>query len=160
MEPACWQAKPPDRRMAEHGGGHAGLLDHAVLVDQGRYPPQIHRVGLDRPAAQHEAGIGGIVGNSVGNFPRPARGGIDSPDACIDDLDCGQDIVGSAQNVADRHAGSPQFPLEDEGQFHLDPRLDEARDRDIGIIGEQHFVQQHTVVGFIDIGRTLHGTAG
>src|SRR6202042_1466851 len=59
--------KPGDaeRRMAEHAGGDAGLLDLGVAVHDAADPAQIDVHRPDRPAADDDAGGGAVVRHSV-----------------------------------------------------------------------------------------------
>src|SRR5271167_3243977 len=54
-----------ERRMAEHAGGDAGLLDLRVTVHDAADPAQIDVERTDRPAADDDAGGGAVVGYGV-----------------------------------------------------------------------------------------------
>ena len=52
-------------RVAEHARRHAGLLDRLVDVQQGGDPAQVTGIGADGAAADHDPGVGRVVGDRV-----------------------------------------------------------------------------------------------
>jgi hypothetical protein len=114
-----------DGGMALHAGGQAGLFDRAVLAQDGAAPGQVDLARLDLAAAQHDAGVGGVVADGVLHLAHHLGVAVELLDAGVDDLDGGRDVVGGVQHVVD--APSPSsLRLQDEGQFDLDARRDEA----------------------------------
>ena len=87
----------PERRMAEHAGGDAGLLDLGILVHDAADPAQVDVQRADRPAADHDAGGGAVVRDRVEDLARVLQ-------ARIDDLDRRHDIFGRAQHVGQADA--------------------------------------------------------
>src|SRR5262245_626244 len=59
--------KPGDAvgRMVEHRGSHTRLFDDIVAMTQHADPAQVDVHGLDRPAADDQRGVAGIVGDAV-----------------------------------------------------------------------------------------------
>src|SRR6516164_1066176 len=57
-------------RMAEHAGGDAGLLDLGIAVHNAADPAQVDVERTDRTAADHDAGGGAVVGDSIENLAR------------------------------------------------------------------------------------------
>src|SRR6516225_12501938 len=59
--------KPSDaeRRMTEHARGDAGLLDFGVAIHDAADPAQVDIERADRPAADHDAGGGAVVRDSI-----------------------------------------------------------------------------------------------
>jgi hypothetical protein len=49
---------------------------------------------------------------------------------------------------------------QDEGQLHLDTRRDEAVERDVAALREEHVVHQRRVVGLVDLAGHLHRARG
>src|SRR6201981_2760576 len=74
--------KPGDaeRRMAEHAGSDAGLLDLRIAIHDAADPAQIDIERTDRPAADHDAGGSAVVGNGVENLARVLQARIDDFD--------------------------------------------------------------------------------
>src|SRR5712691_8010963 len=66
-----------ERGMAEHAGGDAGLLDLGILVHDAADPAQVHVERADRPAADHDAGGGAVVGDGVEDLARIHDAGVD-----------------------------------------------------------------------------------
>src|SRR5262249_3167256 len=89
------------RRVAEHAGGDAGLLDLGIAVHDAADPAQVDIERTDRPAANHDAGGGAVVGDSIENLARILQ-------ARIDDLDRRHDIFCGAQHVGQADAGAAQ----------------------------------------------------
>src|SRR5581483_6628023 len=58
------------RRMIEHAGGKAGLLQLAVAEAQRTDPAQIGIERPDRPPAEHDAGVRCVVGDGVVDLAR------------------------------------------------------------------------------------------
>ena len=108
-----------ERRMAEHAGGDAGLLDLGILVHDAADPAQVDVHRTDRPAADHDAGRGAVVGDGVEDLARVLQ-------ARVDDLDRRHHVFGRAQHVRQADARALQLLAEDEGQLDLDPRPAEA----------------------------------
>ena len=76
-----------ERRMAEHAGSDAGLLDLGIAVHDAADPAQIDIERTDRAATDHDAGSRAVVGDGVENLARILQTGID-------DLDRRHDIFG------------------------------------------------------------------
>ena len=85
------------RRMTEHAGRDAGLLDLGIAHHQPADPAQVDVHRADRPPADHDAGRRAIVRDRVEDFSR-----ID--ETRIDDFDGGHDIFGRAQHVGQADA--------------------------------------------------------
>src|SRR5690606_39804228 len=52
------------RRMPQHAGGDAGLLDLAVAGQHARHPRQVHLVGPATGVAEHHRAVSGVVARS------------------------------------------------------------------------------------------------
>src|ERR1700722_1790801 len=87
------------RRMAEHAGGDAGLLDLGVAVHDAADPAQVDVHRPDRAAADHNDGGGAVVRHRVEYLARILQPGID-------DLERRHDIFGGAQHVGQADAGT------------------------------------------------------
>src|SRR5262245_25546525 len=109
--------KPRDakRRMAEHAGGDAGLLDLGILVHDAADPAQVAVHRTDRPASDHDAGGGAVVRDGVEDLALILQ-------ARVDDLDRGHDVFGGTQHVRQAYARALQLLAEHEGELDLDPR--------------------------------------
>ena len=81
-----------ERRMAEHAGGQARLLDFGILVHDAADPAQVDVHRADRTSAHRDAGGGAVVGDGVDDLARVLQ-------ARIDDLHRRHDIFGGAQHV-------------------------------------------------------------
>jgi hypothetical protein len=81
-------------RVVQHRGGQAGFLDHAVLEQHGADPAQVHVHRPHRPAAQHDAGVGGEVADGVEHLAHGLGVAVELLDARVDDLDRRRDVVG------------------------------------------------------------------
>src|SRR5215510_2071709 len=141
------------RRMAEHPGGHTGLLDLGVAVHDAADPAQVDLHGSDRPAADHDAGGGAIVGDGVKNLARVL-------DARVDDLDGRNHVFGRAQHIGQPDAGAFQRLAEHEGQLDLHPRPAVIGVLNLGTVGDHHVVEQVPIVGLVDLRRALHRLGG
>src|SRR5262245_25518857 len=141
------------RRMAEHTGGHTGLLDLGVAVHDAADPAQVDVHRSDRPAADHDAGGGAVVGDGVKNLARVL-------DARVDDLDGRNHVFGRAQHIGQPDAGAFQRLAEHEGELDLHPRLAVIGLLNLGTVGDHHVVEQVPIVGLVDLRRALHRLGG
>ena len=148
------------RRMVEHAGGEAGFLDHAVLEQHRAGPAKIDRVRADRATAEDDPGVGGEVRDRVEDLAHCLVVAVELLDPGIDDLERRADVLGRGEDVEHADAGPAQRLAEDEGELDLDPRRDEARDRNVAALGEEHVVHQRRVVGLADLARLLHRARG
>ena len=85
--------------MVEHAGGKPGLFQLAVTIAQRADPAQ---VGIQRPqraAAEHDAGVGGIVGDGVEDLSRRLGYGIDPLDPGVQYFQRGDDEIGRVEHV-------------------------------------------------------------
>ena len=87
------------RRMPEHAGGKARLLDLAVAVHDAADPAQVDVHRPNRPPAGDDAGRGAVVGNRVEDLARVLHAGID-------DLERGDHVFGGAQHVGQANPGA------------------------------------------------------
>ena len=143
-------------RVVQHRGGEPGLFDHAVLVEHRADPAQVELGRAHRPTAGDDAGIGREIGDRVEDLAHDLGLAVELLDAGIDDFDRRRDVFGRREHVEHRHAGAFQRPAEHERQFDLDPRRDEALERDVRALLEEHVVHQRGVVGLGDLRSLLH----
>jgi len=113
-----------------------------------------------RAAAEHDAGIGGIVGDGIEDLSRRFGHGIDPLDPRVQYFQRGNDEVGRVEHVEHRAVGPGQPRLHDEGKFRFDPRADETVRRHEAAIGKEHVVEQHAGIRLIDQKRALHRLRG
>ncbi len=108
--------------MVEHAGGKAGFFQLAVAIAQRADPAQ---VGIQRPhraAAQHDAGIGRVVGDGIEDLARRFGLRIDPLDPGVEDFQRRHHEIGGVEHVEHRAVGPGEPLLHDEGEFGLDPR--------------------------------------
>src|SRR6202451_433597 len=117
-----------ERRMAEHAGGDAGLLDLGVAVNDAAAPAKVAPHRPDCPAADNDAGGGAVVRHRVEYFARILQ-------PRIDDLQRRHDIFGGAQHVGQAHAGTFERLAHDEGELDLDARQAEILVLHAGAVG-------------------------
>src|SRR5580765_123255 len=141
------------RRMSEHAGGQAGLLDLGVAVHDAAHPAQVRFHRADRPPADDDAGRRAVVGHCVEDLARVLQ-------ASVDDLDRGHHVLGGAQHVEQPYSGPFQRLSEHEGELDLDARQAVIRVRHLGAVGHHHGIEQVPVVGLIDLRRGLHRLRG
>jgi hypothetical protein len=149
-------------RMVEHAGGETRLLDFAVAADDGADAAHVGRnaVGPERPAAEHERGVGGVVRDGVENGPRPLGFRIEALNARIENLECGRDVGGGIEHVVERAVGAGERARQHEGELGFDAQLQEAIGRDDGAVAMEHVVEQDAEVGLGDVDGALHGLGG
>jgi len=111
--------------MVQHRRRDAGLLDDVVAVAQYADPAQIHLHRPDRPPADDQRGVTGIVGDAVQHAARLVRLRIDPMRPPIDDLGRGDDVIDGGQHVEYRAIRALQALSHDEAELALQPRLDE-----------------------------------
>ena len=143
--------------MIEHPGGDAGLLNHAVAVQQGGDPAQIQLVGFNRAAAEDHPGVGGVIGNGVEHFARALGFRIDVVAAGVNKLQRRNNEVGGVVDIKQRAVRAAQRFGQHEGQLDFDTRNDKAVGGDIAAVVEEHIVKQRAVVRLADLRAGLHG---
>ncbi|MNT45416.1 hypothetical protein D3C72_1820010 [compost metagenome] len=74
------------RRVVEYRSGDAGLLDHAVAVENGWDFTQVDLGRAHGATAHDHAGIGGIVRNGIEHLAGRFGARVDLLDARIDDF--------------------------------------------------------------------------
>ena len=92
-----------ERRMAEHAGGDAGLLDLGVAIHDAADPAQVDIERPDRPAADDDAGRRPVVGHGVEDLARVLQ-------ARIDDLDRRHHVL-VARSTSGRRTPGPRSGL-------------------------------------------------
>ncbi|KAH2816682.1 hypothetical protein KXV85_004324, partial [Aspergillus fumigatus] len=85
-------------RMVEHAGGKARLFQLAVTIAQRADPAQVGIERADRPAAEHDAGIGRIVGDGVENLARRPGLRVDPLDPRVENLQRRHHEVGRVEH--------------------------------------------------------------
>ena len=146
--------------MIEHAGGKPGFLELAVREAQRADPAQVGVLGPDRPAAEHDAGIGRVVGDGVEDLAR--RLGLGSTRSMrvsrISSAGTTKSVALSTSNIV--QSGPARRCLHDEGELGLDARGDEAIRGHEPAIGKEHVVEQHAGIRLVDIERALHRLRG
>ena len=127
------------RRMPEHGRAGAERHPFAVFLDDDTQGTKIEILHVARGSAHHVARRRGIVGDHAGQIELEIR------IARIDDLECRHGEVDRRQGARDGTAGAPQFAAGDEGNFRLDPGMDELRSRQFRVGGYAVIVQQKAI---------------
>src|SRR6202161_2791022 len=120
-----------ERRMTEHAGGDAGLLDLGIAVHDAADPAQVDVHRPDRPDADHDAGGGALVRYGVEYLARSLQ-------PRIDDFERRHDIFGGAQHVGQADAGALERLAHDEGELDLDAGQAEILMPDAGAVGGPH----------------------
>ena len=141
------------RRMAEHAGGDAGLLDLGVAVHDAADPAQIDVHRPHRPAAHDDAGGGAVVGHRVENLARVLHAGVD-------DLERRHHVVGRRQHVGQADARAHQLLAEHEGELDLDARPAIVGVLHLGAVRDDVVVVQIAEVRLVDVGGALHRLRG
>ncbi|MOA40848.1 hypothetical protein D3C78_1627570 [compost metagenome] len=90
------QPRNTQRWMPQHGRRHAGFFDHAILQKQGADPAQINIHRPHRPAAEHDAGAGRVIGNVVHDAARILA-------APVDQFQRGHHVIRGIQHVEQAH---------------------------------------------------------
>lgn len=145
-------------RVVQHARAEAGFLDHAIARNDDADPAQVEGVDGVVRRAKHDPGVGGVVGNRIDDAARLARGGIGAQYTGILDFQAGGDIVCGGDHIGAGDLCAAQGGVHDEGDFRLNPGLDEATRWHGGAIGTVHIIQQHTGIGGGDAQRALHRT--
>src|SRR6266568_8091556 len=145
------------RGMIEHAGGKPGFLQLTVTIAQRADPAQIGLERAQRTAAEHNAGIGGVVGDGIEYLSGRLCHRIDSLDPCVQDFQRRHHEIGRIQHVEHRAVRPGQPRLHYERQFGFDPRTDEAVGWHEAAIGKEHVVEKNPGIRLIDTKRALHG---
>ena len=143
--------------MIQHGRSHARFFDDAVAITDGRNPPEVGIKGAKRTSAGHQRSPRGIIGYGIEDLARGLCFRINLLDSRVDDLDRWRNIVGCVQHVEDGAIWALKRLSENEREFHFQARHDEALGWNAGAIGEEHVVEQYSVIGLADIRGILHG---
>ena len=146
--------------MVEHAGGKAGFFQLPVAIAERADPAQVGIQRADRPAAEHDAGIRGVVGDGVENLSRRFGLRVDPFDAGVQNFQRRHHEVGGIEHVEHRAVRARQPLLHDEGEFGLDARGDKAVGRHQAAIGKEHVVEQDAGIRLVDIERALHRLRG
>ena len=142
--------------MIEHAGGKPGFFQLTVTIAQRADPAQIGVERAQRTAAEHDSGVGGIVGNGIEYFPGRFGHGIDSLDPGVKNFQRGYHEIRRVEHVEHRAVRSHKPRLHHECQFGFDPRADKAVGRHKTAIGKEHVVEQNAGIRLVDPKRALH----
>jgi hypothetical protein len=112
--------------MVQHAGGKSGLFQLAVAKAERADPAQIGFERPDRPAAEHDAGVRSVVGDSVVDLARRLGGGIDAFDARVQDFQRRHHEIGRIQHVEHGAIRSRQTLGHHEGKLRFDACRNEA----------------------------------
>src|SRR6266568_9590379 len=91
--------------MVEYAGSKPGFLELAVAKAQRADPAQVGILRTDRAAAEHDAGVCGVVGDGVEDFSRRLGLRIDPLDPCVENLQRRHHEVGGIEHVEHRAVG-------------------------------------------------------
>src|SRR5438128_363996 len=120
-----------ERRMAEHTGGKARLLDLGVAVHDSAGPARVHFHRPDRTPADDDARRRAVVGDGVEDLARVY-------DARVDDLHRRDHVLGRAQHVREPDSGALEGLSENEGELDLDARDAVVRVRHFRAAADAH----------------------
>ncbi len=142
--------------MIEHAGGETRLFQLAVTIAQRADPAQVGLQRAQRPAAEHDAGIGCIVGDGIKNLSRRFCHGIDPLDPGVQNFQRRHHKIRRVEHV-EQGAVRPRQPLShNERQLRFHARADKTVRRHQAAIGKKHVVEQDAGVRLVDAERALH----
>src|SRR5215469_7241215 len=147
-------------RVVQHGRGDAGFLQYAVSIAERTDPAQVDVERAYRATANYQCRVGRVVRDGVDHAPRRPGLGIVASGAQIHDLQRGNYILGRIENLEDRAVGSFERLAQDKSKFVLEHRRNEAMGRYLRAVLIKHVVEQHAVIGFLDVEHRLHGPRG
>src|SRR5262249_28822298 len=147
-------------RVVQHGRGDAGFLQYAVSIAERTDPAQVDVERAYRATANYQCRVGRVVRDGVDHAPRRPGLGIVASGAQIHDLQRGNYILGRIENLEDRAVGSFERLAQDKSKFVLEHRRNEAMGRYLRAVLIKHVVEQHAVIGFVDVEHRLHGPRG
>jgi hypothetical protein len=146
--------------MIEHAGGKPGFLQLTVTIAQGADPAQVRFQRLQRPTAQHDAGVGRVVGDGIEDLSGRLCRRIDPLNSCVEDFQRRHHEIRRVEHVERRAAGTRKPRLHHERQFGFNPCADEAVRRHEAAIGEKHVIEQTPRIRLVDAERALHRLRG
>ncbi len=142
--------------MIEHAGGEPGFFQLAVAIAQRADPAQIRVERAQGTAAEHNAGIGRVVGDGVEDLARRFGFAVDPLDPGVENFQRRHHEIRRVEHVEQGAAGSGQPLLHHKGKLGLDPRADKAVRWHEAAIGKEHVVEQNPGVRLVDAERALH----
>ena len=113
-------------RIIENACAEAGLLDLVIARDNRANPSQIDIIDAVLRVAKNDPGIGRIVRDGVENNPLRAGVGIGAENARVENFQRRRHMIGRGDHIRGGRIRTGQVLLHDEGDFCLDPRLNEA----------------------------------
>ena len=137
-------------RIAERGGSGAGVDQLTAPADGDTDESQVEFVDSAQPSAHHNESRRRVVGHRVDQLDLPVR------NPRVDDLHSRQRSGDRPQRGRRVCAGPFEVTLHDEGHLGFDSRLHEPFQIDHVAVLDEHAVQQHAVVGFVDAEQFLH----
>src|SRR5690349_2433927 len=108
------------RGMVEYAGRKARLFLLTVTIAQRADPAQVRIERADRPAAEHNAGVGRVVGDGVKNLARRLGPRVDALHPCVENLQRRDDKIRRVEHIEQGAVGSREPRLHDEGKLRLD----------------------------------------
>ncbi|MNR02061.1 hypothetical protein D3C85_1178990 [compost metagenome] len=106
------------RGMPQHRGRHTRFLNHAIFKKQSANPAQINIHRPHRPAAQHDAGAGRVIGNVVHDAARILA-------APVDQFQRGHHVIRGIQHVEQADVRALQRLAQHKRQFDFHARHDQ-----------------------------------
>ena len=154
--------KPGHRKggIIQHACAKPGFFHLAVARHNGPGPAWIKRTGAHGMAPGDDACVGSIVGNSIDDGSGFAGCRVCAQDAGIKDFQGWCFVICGIQHIGAGDARALQRRFQDEGQFHLDPWLDETVRRNVSPRCKRHIIHHHAGIGLADVQRRLHGFGG